>query len=101
MEKRYKYILGTIIVLLIITSLVYLYLDSNSRKVDKAVSLIKKGDYEAGLSVCDDITVTDYSDVCYVTYIGIMINNQLPFDKEICSKISSRRDAEKEAIGCL
>jgi short subunit fatty acids transporter len=83
-----------------VIALVFYMVDSDSKKLDRSLDALRAGNLEKGLELCNNVRIYYYSDVCYINYIGMRINNREPFEKEICDKISSRRDAEKEMIGC-
>ena len=97
-----KLIAVALIIILLIAGfgLLYYYLSEESRRTDESLTALRSGDLEKGLELCNQIKVDQYSDVCYITYIGMKINNKEPYNKEICSKISERRSLEKEKLGC-
>ena len=100
MKKIIIIVLVAVLIWLICSTLAYVFLDSDSRKLDKSFEALRSGNLEQGLELCSNIKLNQYSDVCYITYIGMKINNKEPFEKEICNKISEKRKTEKEKLGC-
>ena len=89
-----------ILILIIIAFFGWMFLNNNASKMNLSLRYLRSGNLEKGLEVCEEIRIDDYSDACYLNYLGRKINNNEPYDQSICSKISEKRGSEKEKLGC-
>ena len=95
-----KIIIGISIAILLAALFLYLGVKQDDARTSQALSLIEQGQLEKGLVLCKTLRHQQYSDVCYITYIGVKINQREPWDKGLCDKITEKRQQEKVMIGC-